>query len=188
MAARQSAQRSLFLIDIESPANRLELQNVPLSLDYDFDNQIKAVVSPGRNNPFYFFTGSEDSLDFELSWYAAKQSRDDVIKAAKWLEGMSKNDGYRAGPKIVGLQWAGTSVTASQFQNEDGSFSDSLEPSHWDNQLFQFSTWIIKSAPYSMSLFHKTFNMLPTLATQKVKMLRATPNNSSRAQISDLRY
>lgn len=188
MAQRQKAGRELLLVDLENPANRLVLQNVPLSLDYDFQNKIVAVASPGRNNPFYHYTGSEDSLDFDLSWYAAEESRTDVIKKAKWLESMSKNDGYDEPPKLVGLQWVGLNVTANNFLQDDGSFSDSLEPSHFNNQLFQFATWIIKASPFKISLFHPLHNMLPTLGTQHVTLLKATSKNLKRAQISDLNY
>lgn len=185
---RKEAVRSLWLIDLDNPINKIEIQNIPLSLDYNFDNKLQAIASPGRNNPLYHYTGSEDSLEFELSWYATEQSRSDVIKKCKWLEAMSKNDGWSKPPRMVGLDWSGPNVTVQSFFNEDGSISDYQDPASASPQLFEFSTWLVAAAPYSLSLFHKAKNMLPTLATQKVKLVKVTKKNQTRTNIYDPRY
>lgn len=169
-----SVPRSIWIVQLSKPSNKLEIQNVPKHLEYDFKNKYVVLHSPGRNNPFYHYTGSEDTLEFPLTWYAAEENRLDVITKCKWLESMSKNNGYKGKPELVALTWSSTWGDLNNTQNL--------------GNLFEFGTWLIDSAAYSLSLFHGSRNMMPTLATQTVKLLRTTKLNRTRNLIADYRY
>jgi hypothetical protein len=168
--------RSLWIVDKENPRNKIEIQTVPENLSYSFENKLNPIFSPGRNNPFYHYTGSEDTLEFEVSWYSIEESREDVITKCKWLEGMSKNDAYKGRPRTVLLDWH------SSFKAQPNS--NVLE----NKQLFQEAVWLIKAAPYQLSLFHQSKNMLPCLAKQQITLVRVANINRQRSTISDLRY
>ncbi len=169
--ARERYKRSLWFIDMTNPSNRIEIQNVPLQLSFDSATSLIAVASPGRNNPFYFYTGAEDTLEFELSWYSKEENREDVIRKCKWLEGMAKNDGYSKGIRHLGLEWT----------SGDGGFPTS-------GNLFQFSTWLVAGAPFDAKLFHGSRNMMPCLAIQRVKLVKTTAINNPTSKIIDYRF
>lgn len=130
----------------------LKFQTMPLELSYAPESLWSAIASSGRNNPLYHYTGSEDTLNFMLTWYADEQLREDVLKKCKWLESLSKNDGYTGKPHHVKLMFG---------------------------RLFNEATWIVEKAPYKMSLFNRVHKMLPTLAVQEVTLKKITDNNLS---------
>lgn len=139
----------IYIIDVENQ-ERLRIQNVPLELDYNPESTFAAINTIGRNNPFYHYTGSEDTLTFDLSWYGEESDRTDVIKKCRWLESFTKNNAYDHEPHRVILSF-GT--------------------------LFENCLWLITAAPYKMSLYHKQFGMLPTLAYQSITMKRVVEKN-----------
>lgn len=163
--------RSLFIVSVSDPSSRIEIQNVPEKFDVNPKSNLVAISTPGRNNPFYNYTGSEDELNFELSYYANEESRGDVIEKCKWLEAMSKNDGFKARLKRVMIIWKG-----HKDSPDNGG------------DLFQFSEWLVKSAPYNLSSFHPQYGMLPTLAKQTVTLVKVTDYNLTTEKISDRRY
>lgn len=55
-----------------SPAVSLVIQNRPDRLRVEPNATWAAVKSMGRNNPFYFYTGGEDTITFDISWYSCR--------------------------------------------------------------------------------------------------------------------
>lgn len=138
----------------------IRLQFVPKALEYRPESSFIALSSMGRNNPFYQYTGSEDSLAFEIDWFFEKENTEDVIERCKKLEAMSKNDGYNNAPPTIKLLW--------------------------NNTLFNDSVWVMTSAIYTLSHWNGKANMLPRQALQQVILKKVTNFNYSHDDIRRL--
>lgn len=154
-AAQQKPLNQPYILDLVTK-NRLFFQTIPLELNYNPESSWVAIAAAGRNNPTYHYTGSEDTLSFMITWYAATEGRADVIRKCKWLESLSKNDGYDNQPHSVQC-----------------IFGD----------LFKEAKWIVFSAPYKLAMFNRQIGMLPQLATQEITLKRITVTNRTRRDI-----
>jgi hypothetical protein len=148
----------------------LQLPFVPRELDYNPESNFVGIASFGRNNPFYQFTGSEDTLSFEIDWHSKENEREDVIFNCRWLEALTKGDAYDEMPHRVVLSWGR------------------------DNKLFADSVWLVVAAPYRLSEFVRSFRdpsdntivnvgMLPQQAYQQITLKRLTKLNRSTREI-----
>lgn len=148
----------------------LKLPFVPRELNYSPESNFVGIASFGRNNPFYQFTGSEDTLTFEIDWFSERDDREDVIFNCRWLEALSKSDGYDDVPHRVILSWG------------------------MDNKLFSDSIWLVTSAPYRLTDFVRGYQdentreiisvgMLPQQAYQQVTLKRLSNLNRTTKQI-----
>jgi hypothetical protein len=144
-----------FLLDLVT-LEKLYFQTIPLTVEVNPDSKFVAIESPGRNNPLYQYTGSEDTIEFTLTWYCDDESRLDVILKCKWLEALTKNNGYDEKPHLVQLV-----------------FGD----------LFKDSKFLVEKASYSFGRFNRQFKMLPTFAEQKVTLKRVAKTNFTRTEI-----
>lgn len=159
--------REMFLVDLNVPDKDenvtyryLRIQYVPKEINYDPQANWVPIASVGRNNPFYHYTGGEDTLTFQLDWHATDELRESVIKSCKWVEALTRNDGYRGEPHLVKL-----------------IFGD----------LFQESTWVVTAAPYNMVQFHAA-GMRPIQAYQELTLKRVTTHNRTRDEILNPYY
>ena len=151
----QSRLNQPYFVDMVT-GETLILQMVPLELNYKPETQWNVVASPGRNNPLYQYISGEDTLSFSLSWYANEESREDVLRKCKWLESLSKADGYDGKPHAIKFMFG---------------------------NLFNDAKWIVFDAGYRMSMFNRSFGMLPALAFQEITLKRITTENSKIAHI-----
>lgn len=118
-----------------SPAVSLVIQNRPDSLRVQPDSAWAVVKSLGRNNPFYFYTGGEDTISFDISWYSNDaENRDDVVNKCRLLESWTRANGYSSSPPTLRIQWGNS-----------GLFEDDL--------------FILASAPYELSHFQNAARM-----------------------------
>lgn len=139
----------------------LKFQTIPLDLSVEGESNFADIRISGRNNPIYHFTGSEDILKFNITWYSNHPSREDVIRKCQWLRALSKGDGYNSAPHEIKLVWG---------------------------SLFKNSKWIVSSAPYRLSLFQRNNNMLPALASQEVTLNKVTEINSLYSDLNNINY
>lgn len=147
----------------------LTLPFVPRELEFRPETNFVGISSFGRNNPFYQYTGAEDTLTFEIDWLASNNNREDVITQCRWIEALTKGDGYDDTPHRIILMWGK------------------------DNKLFENYQWIITAAPYKLKNFNRGYigedgnfintHMLPTQAYQQITLKRITDNNLSSADI-----
>jgi len=159
----------------------IELPFVPRELDYSMASKFVGIATLGRNNPYYQFTGSEDTLTFEIDWYSSRLDRKDVITNCRWIEALTKSDSFQTPPHRIMLVW--------------GS----------DNLLWQDDIWVVTNAPYKLSEFNRGYravtnkdkvasgtdargefvstSMLPQQAFQTITLKRVTSLNRSRAEI-----
>lgn len=146
----------------------LRIPFVPRELQVNPESNFVGISSFGRNNPFYQFTGAEDTLTFEIDWLATENSREDVITHCRWIEALTKGDGYNDVPHRVILMWGA------------------------DNKLFREHKWLITSAPYKLINFNRGYmennqfvntSLLPSRAVQNITLKRITSDNISSADI-----
>jgi hypothetical protein len=147
----------------------LTLPFIPKELNYDPQSKFVGIATMGRNNPYYHFTGSEDTLTFEIDWFSDTENRQDVITKCRWVEALTKANGYSDLPHRVKLVWG------------------------QDDKLFQDDIWIITSAPYVLSDMVKGFRredksvnrlgLMPQQAMQTITLKRLTINNRTSAEI-----
>lgn len=87
------------------------LQNRPPELEYQGETSWATIKSFGRNVPMYHFTGAEDKIHLNISWYCNDPNRPwEVIQKCRLLEAWSKADGYYAGPPILQIDWGGSGL------------------------------------------------------------------------------
>lgn len=146
----------------------LRIPFIPRELQMTTESNFVGISSFGRNNPFYQYTGAEDTLTFEIDWLADKNSREDVITKCRWIEALTKGDGYNDVPHRIILMWGA------------------------DNKLFRDYKWLVVSAPYKMMNFNRGYiendvfintSLLPTRAVQQITLKRITNNNLTSADI-----
>lgn len=176
-----------------SPAISLVIQNRPDRLRVEPAATWAAVKSMGRNNPFYFYTGGEDTITFDISWYSVDADhRDDVVNKCRLLESWSRADGYSASPPTLRIQWGNSGLF------EDDLFILAAAP--YELTHFQNASRMMRrydndpdtgqritntvSQPYNLKL-------LPNCATQTLTFKRVTKNNRTWEEIipaSKLQY
>lgn len=158
-----------------SPAIHLKIQNRPSELQVDPLSNWNTIKSIGRNNGYQVYTGGEDTLTFDVSWYSVTENnadRTDVITKCRLLESWSKADGYKKSPPTLRILWG-------------------------KSGLFDKDYFVLVSANYKLSNFQngakiKSINqawpipnnyqildlkLLPNVATQTLVFKRVTPNN-----------
>ena len=89
-----------------SPYQYIVLQNRPLSFDFRGETTWATIKSMGRNTPMYHYTGSEDIVQFNVSWYCDDPDNPaEVLTKCRLLESWSKSNAYQAAPPILQIQW-----------------------------------------------------------------------------------
>jgi hypothetical protein len=144
--------RDIYLVDLIT-LDRIQLQFVPYEMAQPNEAMWVGINSPGRNNPFYHFTGGEDILSFTLDYHATWDNRHDVALRCKWVKALSLADGYNGEPHPVKLIWGET--------------------------LYSEATWIVQSAPYRFTQFNAEKDMMPIQAYQDLTLKRVEPMNTS---------
>jgi hypothetical protein len=150
-----STPSNMWLVRIDDNNEELEklrIQTVPLEINVNPEANWAVIPSLGRNNPFYHYTGGEDTIEFTLDWYSTDKFKEDVVRNCRWVESLSRSDGYRQEPSRVILV-----------------FGD----------LFKYTKWIVTSAKYRLSLFDRGNAMLPTQAYQDLVLRKVTFDNST---------
>lgn len=148
--------------------SKLVLPFVPRELSYEPASKFVGIATIGRNTPFYQFTGSEDTIKFEIDWFAKNADRQDVINSCRWVEALTKSNGYDEPPHRVKLIWG---------QND---------------LLWQDDIWLLTEAPYVLSEFVKAYKdgdnivrlgLMPQQAIQTVTLKRIASTNRMSSDI-----
>ena len=111
----------------------LVLHSVPKELKYDASSNFVGLASIGRNNPHYNYAGSEDTLSFSIDWYCKGNDRAEVLRNCRWVEALSKSNGYAQRPPRVKISWG------------------------LKDYLFGDDEWIVVEAGYSLSNFQSGY-------------------------------
>jgi len=151
------------------------LQNRPPELEFQGETTWAAIKSFGRNVPMYHFTGAEDKIQLQISWFCNDPKRPwEVVQKCRLLEAWSKSNGYASGPPILQLDWGGSGL--------------------FDNAYF-----ILTSATYVLKQFRdgymdrrsnenvewKDGKLYPMAATQELVFSRVSSTNPLHSTIYD---
>lgn len=148
-------KHDVILLDLDS-GERLHLQGLPEELDVRPETSWATIRPFGRNLPHYQFTGSEDIIVMNISWYPQRDDLTDVIEKCKWIESLTKADGYFGRPHTVALIWG---------------------------DLFRNYSWIVDSAPYRLSNYSGDHGYRPRDARQEVTLKRISDTNLTLKEI-----
>lgn len=154
------------IVNLEAPSNTIESVEIPTwprEVSFRPESQFVALTSIGRNNPHYNYVGSEDTLEFNVEWYATDNSRYKVLNSCRYLESLTKADGYKKRPPLLKIVWGR------------------------DDVVFKKHKWILVSAPYTMTEFQSHYkdnngevrsaSNLPHQALQTLTFKRVVTNN-----------
>ena len=152
-----------------NPTQYITLQNRPPELDFRGETTWATIKSMGRNVPMYHFTGAEDIIQFNVSWYCNDpENPEEVINKCRLLEAWTKSNGYQAAPPIVKIEWG-------------------------DSGIFDNHNYILTSATYTLKNFQNGYRvrvpgkpatfgngrLLPAAATQELIFKRVSAYNLS---------
>lgn len=170
---RQINNQIIIINPNTSPYTKIIIQGMPSELDINPESSWATVKSMGRNNSFMFYTGGEDTISFDISWYSVQSDREDVINKCKLLESWTRADGYKAAPPTLYISWG-------------------------NSDLFKDDTFILSSAKYTLSNFQNaartTWNrdkntqqidlkLLPNCAVQNLVFKKVTLDNTTHERI-----
>lgn len=176
-AIPKARQNDIIIFNLSvSPYQSITLQNRPDELKVDPKSSWATVASMGRNNPFYLYTGGEDTISFDISWFVSDPTRrDEVVAKCRLLESWTKANGYQAAPPVLLIKWGGSGI--------------------FDNDNF-----ILESAPYTLTHFQdramgkadeyykgqiQDLKLYPNCAKQTLTFKKVTASNITHAQIVD---
>lgn len=170
-----------------NPPTILTIQNRPNELQITPQSYWVAVKSMGRNNPFMMYTGGEDTISFDISWYASDpNNRKEVITKCNLLKSWTKADGYLSSPPVLNILWG----TSGLFDNDEFILESApFILTHFQNgAIFErpknFDDGIRDPWWYSKSA--ENLHLYPNCATQTLTFKRVSATNQRRVEIVSL--
>lgn len=173
---QKEPKNQILIYKYDDPTTAVILQNRPVEVKVDPKTSWNPVQAPGRNNPIFIYTGCDDTITIDISWYANdKENPFDILNKCRMLESWSKADGYVSSPPILGINWG----------------SESSE-----NQLFSDYQFILESAGYTFANFRDKYKyngqikdgkLLPMTITQTLVFHRISQENLTAEEIADQR-
>lgn len=97
--------KSLYIVEIGGNRDRIEIQFTPKEISFNSQANNQKIEVIGRNNPLYHYTGGQDTLKFQLDFYADDEDREEVVKKVRWLQALRYNNGRRNRKKNVLIVW-----------------------------------------------------------------------------------
>lgn len=153
--AASSVNQIVIISPFTSPYKAITLQCRPDELQVTPHSTWAAVSSMGRNDPFRMYTGGEDTIQFDISWFSNDpNNRGEVVTKCRLLESWTKADGYKASPPVLQLLWGSSNI-----------YKDDL--------------FILESAPYKLTNFQ---NMTKNSAGDRVN-LGLYPNHATQTLV-----
>lgn len=99
-----------------SPYQSIELQCRPDEIQVTPQSNWSAVPSMGRNNPFRMYTGGDDTIQFDISWFCNDpNNRGEVVTKCRLLESWSKSNGYSSAPPVLQIIWGDSDLYKDDF-------------------------------------------------------------------------
>lgn len=162
-----------------SPYQAIILQNRPNELVIEPKSNWATVNSFGRNNQFLMYVGGEDTISFDVSWFANDVNhRDEVIWKCKLLESWSKANGYIASPPLLNILWG----TSDIFKDTDYFILESAKYTlnNFQDQARKYGTW------YDNPNEFLDLGLIPYCAKQSLIFKRVTTENTTHEDIVPL--
>lgn len=168
-----SVSRSRIILARLDGDEQVELQWVPDTLTYKGESKFAALVSVGRNNPFYHYGGSEDTLEFTIDWtFNDDKTRMKAVEKARWVEALSKSDGYSKPPPRVILVWGASNLFTDNIFIVESAF-------------YEMKNWV--DIGYNIrdnKIQPQRFGLLPQTIHQEIILKRVTSYNLKREDIT----
>lgn len=179
---QKEPKNQILIYKYDDPTTAVILQNRPVEVKVDPKTSWNPVQVPGRNNPIFIYTGCDDTITIDISWYANdKENPFDILNKCRMLESWSKADGYVSSPPILGINWGGDESN--------------------ENQLFSDYQFILESAGYTLGNFRDKYRgenyqsdgqikdgkLLPMIITQTLVFHRISQENLTAADIANQR-
>ena len=139
--------RRVVLVNTTNPRDYVSLQTIPRIQSVPTANWV-AVNSMGRNDPWAMYTGGEEKITMDLTWYSEAPSfislenylayRWKVVENVLRLVSWSRANGYAQAPPVIKILWSAGSET-------------------WSSQgtLFPNDLFVIESANYNYELYNQ---------------------------------
>lgn len=161
-----------------SPVTSIILQNRPPTIQVNNQSYWVSVKSMGRNNPFMMYTGGEDSIQLEVSWFVTNEhNRKEVLTKCRLLESWSRADGYAASPPTLKISWGNANI----FENDQFILeSASYQLSNFQSYSREYS---VKSGADNISKRTLDIGLAPQCATQTLIFKRVTNFNRTHLDI-----
>lgn len=163
----------IIINDNVSPPISIVIQNRPNEVNINPQTNWVSIMSMGRNNPFMMYTGGEDTISFDISWYSNDPiNREDVLTKCRLLESWSKANGYNRAPPVLRISWG----TSGIFDNDLFIlYSASYKLNNFQDR---YSGSSIDTDKFSRSVT-RTINLglLPSIATQSLVFKKVTGKN-----------
>lgn len=163
----------IIINDNVSPPISIVIQNRPNEVNINPQTNWVSIMSMGRNNPFMMYTGGEDTISFDISWYSNDpMNREDVLIKCRLLESWSKANGYNQAPPVLRISWG----TSGIFDNDLFIlYSASYKLNNFQDR---YSGSSINTDGFSRSVT-RTINLglLPSIATQSLVFKKVTGKN-----------
>lgn len=177
---QRGQKNSIIIINASvSPYQAIILQNRPGELDIHPKSNWVSVQSMGRNVPFMMYTGGEDIISFNISWYANDpENRDEVLWKCKLLESWSKANGYLASPPVLNIKWGNSDI----FSMDDKFI---LESAKYTLKNFQDRAKLNPAGMYEDSNIID-LKLNPACATQYLTFKRVSMDNPTHNDIVPL--
>lgn len=171
LVKEKNSSNQIILYNLTSkPYEYIVIQNRPNRLEFKGETSWATIKSMGRNTPMYHFTGAEDVIQFNISWFCDDPDHlDEVVNKCRFLEAWTKANGYQASPPVIQIQWG-------------------------KSDIFKDHYYILTSATYTLENFNdfiringnkrkdlKAANgqLLPSTATQELIFKRVSATNLS---------
>ena len=101
-----TTENKLFLVSLSDPAERLQIQFVPLEFQMGRNSDIEDIKIIGRNQPLTHWSGGSSELRLALDFYT-ENSTEKITEKINWLEKFTFSDGYKSPPSYLKLVWGG---------------------------------------------------------------------------------
>ena len=179
----------------------ITLQNRPPELEFQGETAWATIKSFGRNIPMYHFTGAEDKIQLQISWFCNDPERPwEVIQKCRLLEAWSKADGYYAGPPILQIDWGGSGLfsnalfilTSANYilkNFRDGYIDRRLEKPEWvDGKLYPMAATqelIFNRVSGTNPLHSSIYDPSKLEGLSGVGYLNAAPNDIKQTNVQD---
>jgi len=132
------AVTDLYIVAIDEPqTNTLQLQYMPLQVQYSRDAKFDSIAVIGRNNPLHHYSGGDTSLSFPIDFYSDDPEGGKALQGIQFLESM---------------QYSGIDRSPSRLSLVFG-------------RLFKGKLWLLKTLSVNYSVFEPNKNWLPRYAT-----------------------
>jgi len=175
--ASQHKRNEIIIFNLNSSKGDYQyiiLQNRPPEVEFNGETSWASIKSFGRNLPMYHFTGAEDKIQFNVSWFCNDSSRPwEVVQKCRLLEAWSKANGYTSSPPLLQIDWGGSG-------------------------LFSNAYFILQSATYRLCNFRDGYidrrnndsnwvdgKLYPMAATQELIFARVSDNNPTYSYFYD---